>query len=336
MSAPLRFLGVAVLAYVGLRTASSALALQPIPSLNQHSAAPPPGDVAAAASMLPPGIPADMGPLAAAHYGAAPYDAMPYGYAMAGAYPPQAYAMPYAAMSGMMSGPREARPFYYPVPYPAPTAPAAPAAAVAAVNAEGASAGGTLAAYEGAVPPIDQWPAIGTAGPYSLGDIQRTPSWGKDAPDDGALEAARPRRLSVDAWALLRPPREGVYVNNDPGRGLNPGLASAGALGGSQAGMRISWRPIESLGVHLRASTALLPQGRSGQAMAGGEGALGVSWKPLRQVPVRIVAERRQRLGPDSVVAATPSPSLPRAESMISHCPSGFGSTAMRKVAWWE
>jgi hypothetical protein len=52
--------------------------------------------------------------------------------------------------------------------------------------------------------------------------------------------------------------------------------------------------------VHVRASTALMPQGRSArsQAMAGGEGAIGISWQPLGALPVRLLAERRQRIGP--------------------------------------
>jgi hypothetical protein len=63
--------------------------------------------------------------------------------------------------------------------------------------------------------------------------------------------------------------------------------------------MRITWRPLSSIGVHLRASTALMPQGRSArsQALSGGEGSLGISWQPLKALPVRLLAERRQRLG---------------------------------------
>lgn len=292
MSAPLRFLGLAVLTYVGLRTASSALALQPIPGLPEQQIQGTQPQAVAAAPMLPPGVPADMGPPPGYGYGPAPYGPAPYG-AMPAGYPPQAYAMPYPVMPAMMPMPRQAQPFYYPAPYPMPS----PPAPVAAASDEGAGTGEAIA-YEGEVPSIDQWPRIGTAGPYSLGEVQRTPSWGKDAPTGGGLAAVGARRWSVDAWALVRPPREGVYYLDDPGRGLNPGLASAGSLGGSQAGMRISWRPLSSLAVHLRASTALMPQGRRGQTMAGGEGSLGVSWQPLRQVPVRILAERRQRLGP--------------------------------------
>jgi hypothetical protein len=107
-----------------------------------------------------------------------------------------------------------------------------------------------------------------------------TPRWEKGQGENQISPAfASPGRWSVDGWALLRPPRENVYALDGSGSGLNPGLASAGSLGGSQAGMRISWRPLSSIGVHLRASTALMPQGRRprNQAMVGGEGASGIS-----------------------------------------------------------
>lgn len=279
MSAPLRFLGLAIIGYVGLRTASSALALQPVSGVPLSPPATPLLDQSAEARALPPGVPADMGP---------PPGAYPYGYAAAGmGMPPQAYpVMPYPVMPAMLPA-RQSAAVYYPAPYPYP----APAA-VAPPEPQPAAL-----AYDGEARPLYQWPAIGTAGPFSLPQMQSTPSWGR--PDGGTdFASAQPNRWSVDAWALLRRPREGVYRLDDPGGGLNPGLASAGSLGGSQAGVRISWRPLPRVGVHLRASTALMPQGRGGQTMAGGEGALGASWQPLAAVPVRLLAERRQRLGP--------------------------------------
>jgi hypothetical protein len=145
-------------------------------------------------------------------------------------------------------------------------------------------------------PPLDSWPAIGTAGPFSVGGLQQTPSWGRGTA--GALAAAANGRWSVDLWALARQPRSGLLSNTDPSNGINPGLASAGSLGGSQAGMRVTWRPMPRVGVHLRASTALLPQGRGGQTLAGGEGSVGLSYQPIGGLPVRLLAERRQRFGP--------------------------------------
>ncbi len=316
MSAPIRFLGLAIVAYVGLRTASSALALQPAAAEASDLSE---GSTAAVANAdqptLPPGVPADMGPppsgpyaqAPAGPYGAPPgYPAMypaaygpaPYPYMPAGA----AYPYPYPVMMAAAApAQRPMRPAYYPVPSPVP----APAAA-APMQATSVSSFAPLAGAEGyasPVAPLEQWPTIGTAGPVSLGStaIQSTPGWsgrGRRAKEVNPSKAAE--RWSFDAWALLRPPREGVYRLDDATGALNPGLAPAGSLGGSQAGMRISWTPLSSLGLHLRASTALMPKGSSArnQQMIGGEGAFGVSWKPVKGVPLRLLAERRQRFGP--------------------------------------
>jgi len=294
MSAPLRFLGVAIILYVGLRTASNALALQPLPVAMLPAAAPMSGQHAAM-DTLPPGVAADMGPAV---------QAQPLGYAPSAGMPPgwPAYGMPYPVM---MPGARQGPPIIiqaaypqggYPVPRPAAWRETEGEVGVAPIGQYPLpSAAGV--GYEGSVPPIEAWPAIGTAGPFSVPQVQRTPNWGETG-DGGALAAARVSRFSLDAWALLRPPPPQMLSVTDPARGLNPGLASAGALGGSQAGLRLTWRPFGRFGVHARASTALMPQGRSGQATAGGEGALGVSWQPLASLPMRIAAERRQRLGP--------------------------------------
>jgi len=291
VSAPLRFIGVAVLAYIGLRTASSALALEPVVAVPLSAAKPP--ALAQAA---------DAPPMTAAE---APQPFMPYGYAAAGAYampagiayaPQPGGMMPYPVMmmpAAAMAQPRQSQVIYYPMPYRMPELPTTQVAAASAPALAPVEALPT--GYESAAPPIEQWPAFGVAGAQYIGAPPK-PGWGP-AKGDSALALARPQRWSADAWALVRPPENGVYSLTDPGRGLNPGLASAGSLGGSQAGLRITWKPLRQVGVHLRASTALMPQGRGGQTMAGGEGALGVSWQPLRQLPVRFLAERRQRLG---------------------------------------
>lgn len=245
----------------------------------------------------PPGAYAPQG------YGPPPPGAYPYGggYVYPAAYGPSPYPMMAAGLPGpypvMMAAQRAPRPMYYPVPYPVPTPAAAPAMVEPAMMSS--FAGATAAeGYSRPVAPIDQWPVIGTIG--STVATQTTPSWGKGRRSgESPIRSATADRWSVDAWAMLRPPREGTYRLDDADSALNPGLASAGSLGGSQAGVRISWKPLSSIGVHLRASTALLPQGRSvrNQQIVGGEAALGVSWKPLASVPVRILAERRQRLG---------------------------------------
>jgi hypothetical protein len=323
VSAPIRFLGLAIICYVGLRTASSALALEAVAVPRTDAKAAAAADTLAAAT-LPPGVPADMdppalhpyaqgpggtyGPMPAAAYGSPygpAYGPMPYPYMAASAPMPQAaMAMPYAMMAASQAAARVSRIVYYPAPYSVPGAasyaPAPPpTSAVAPTVAANFDAGG-VDGYATPVAPLDQWPAIGAAGPFSLGGAaQVTPRWEKTSRRSTPLQSGRPDRWSVDGWAMLRPPREGTYRLDDASGALNPGLASAGSLGGSQAGMRVSWRPLSSMGVHLRASTALMPQGRSArnQQMVGGEGALGISWQPVKALPVRLLAERRQRLG---------------------------------------
>lgn len=296
MSAPLRFLGLAIISYVGLRTASSALALEPILPLANDKPAPKAVTAEAEAALPPPGVPAEMGPAPYPY----PNPAMAYGYGPPGMQGQGPVIMPYPVMPAAYPAARPAQVLYYPAPYrererdrdrgyPPPALPGTDDAAMGTLSGS---------AYDQPVAPLDQWPAIGTVGPASVASLQRTPRWGKNTGDSEPIAAARPDRWSVDAWTLLRPPREGVIKLNDPNGGLNPGLASAGSLGGSQAGMRITWRPLQSVGVHVRASTALMPQGRGGQALAGGEGAVGVSWQPFRQIPIRLLGERRQRLGP--------------------------------------
>ena len=60
MSAPIRFLGLAIIAYVGLRTASSALALDVVEVTRAEGAEP--ASEALAEATLPPGVPASMDP----------------------------------------------------------------------------------------------------------------------------------------------------------------------------------------------------------------------------------------------------------------------------------
>lgn len=312
MSAPLRFLGVAIVAYVGLRTASSALALEPMPAMRQ----PLPAGGGEQVAELPPGVAADMGPqemnpeqLAAAQMAAAagqqgygsPYGPLPVQPAMAPQMAPGAtMIMPYPVMPAMMPSPRQR----YQAPLPAAwqeQAPAWRAPQPPPMSDPGPPADeyapSNFSAEIGETPPLEQWPAIGTAGPFSVGRLQQTPSWG-GGKADGAISAARSRNMSLDLWALARQPRSGLLSFDDPDAGLNPGLASGGSLGGSQAGMRLTWRPLPRVGVHLRASTALLPQGTRGHTLAGGEGSVGISYQPVGGLPVRLLAERRQRFGP--------------------------------------
>jgi hypothetical protein len=90
------------------------------------------------------------------------------------------------------------------------------------------------------------------------------------------------RRWSLSAWAFVR------------GGGAAP-LAPGGTLGGSQAGVRGTYRILGTrapLALSLRMSTPL-------EQARGAEAAVGLDWKPLRGAPVHLLAERRQRLGRD-------------------------------------
>lgn len=88
-------------------------------------------------------------------------------------------------------------------------------------------------------------------------------------------------RWSRSAWLLLRP-------------GHGAGLAPGGTLGGSQAGTRLTYRINGDLRRPLALSARLyVPVDRPEAA----EAAVGVEWQPLAGVPVRVLAERRERIG---------------------------------------
>jgi hypothetical protein len=80
-------------------------------------------------------------------------------------------------------------------------------------------------------------------------------------------------RFSVSAWAIMR------------GAG-GAGLASAGQLGGSQAGARVRY----DLGSGLAAAARVSGPIRS---RLGKEAAVALDWRPFRQVPVTLTLERR-------------------------------------------
>lgn len=89
------------------------------------------------------------------------------------------------------------------------------------------------------------------------------------------------RRWGITAWLLWRPD-------------VASGFAQSPLLGGSQAGARLDYRLAEGrlgrIGAYARLSRALT--GPSSE-----EGAVGLAWRPGR-LPVSLLAERRQRLGP--------------------------------------
>ncbi|MGN6154876.1 MAG: hypothetical protein ACTHN4_03975 [Sphingomicrobium sp.] len=92
--------------------------------------------------------------------------------------------------------------------------------------------------------------------------------------------APRLDRLQLTTWALLRGPS-------------NPGtLASGGTLGGSQAGVRLSYNFNRWLAASFRTTS---PVGGS----RGAEVAGGLRVTPFRSIPIAITAERRQSISRD-------------------------------------
>lgn len=95
--------------------------------------------------------------------------------------------------------------------------------------------------------------------------------------------ADAPSRWSASAWAFWR-------------RGESSQLAAGGLLGGSQAGARIGYRLNRDVDRPLSISARVYaPVDRP----EGSEAALGLEWKPIAALPVRILAERRQAIGPE-------------------------------------
>ncbi|MDQ3140096.1 MAG: hypothetical protein M3Q15_05165, partial [Pseudomonadota bacterium] len=104
---------------------------------------------------------------------------------------------------------------------------------------------------------------------------------------------------AAQAGAMLLPPRTGAarwsgsawaFVRDGGGSALAPG----GTLGGSQLGGRLLYRLVghdRRLSASGRVYTPL-------DDIEGAEAALGIDWKPFAALPVHLLAERRQRLGP--------------------------------------
>ena len=253
MSASIRFLGVAVLAWAGVRAASLGI----IPGTEAFA---PPAEAAttpgrlADAGYSPPAPPAPAPPpgLAVSAYG--PYAPHP---AYAG-YP--AYPQPVAI------------PFYYPVPASLPRA--------AAPKGRGSGWDEVSSTPQ---PLYDGW---GLAEPQPATRLAATtiePIPAPGAAPDGTSSAPGPAgaplakkfdRLQLSAWALLR----GSW---GPGA-----LATGGTLGGSQVGGRLTYQFTPSLAASLRSSSSV-----GGVRYA--EVAGGVRWRPVESWPVALNFERR-------------------------------------------
>ena len=89
-------------------------------------------------------------------------------------------------------------------------------------------------------------------------------------------------RLQLTAWALLRGTGYGTVPSTS--------LASGGTLGGSQAGARLTYRFNQAWAASLRSSSSV-------GGVRGAEVAAGIRWQPLRSIPISVTAERREGLG---------------------------------------
>ena len=219
MSASIRFLGLAVLAWAGVRAASLGLIPGTSAITPAAEAATPPQPVLAQSQYAPPAL---SPPAIAAPPAYPPYAYAPYGQP---AYPPYAMAVRPVAI-----------PYYYPVPASLPRAPRPSAWDQVAPTPQ--------PLYDGwgvAEPPPDMRLAAGqieTRPPAA-------PSSPVAAPAAAPAAAKRFDRLQLSAWALLR---------GSPGPGA---LATGGTLGGSQVGARLTYNFTPALAASLRSSSSV-------------------------------------------------------------------------------
>ena len=122
---------------------------------------------------------------------------------------------------------------------------------------------------------------VAAASPPSSGKASGSVAPLASAPPGLAVPTVRGSRpWAVSAWAFVR-------------RGGGATLAPGGILGGSQAGVRATYRIAGNeapLAVSLRVTVPV-------ERPRGAEAAAGVDWKPIARLPVHLLLERRQRLG---------------------------------------
>ena len=165
---------------------------------------------------------------------------------------------------------RIAVPYYIPVYLPAQMAEqSAPIPPRPAWHLPGSAGAQLIDIYPPLAPPEENFLALASApqaGPIS------TPAVVAPIPDSPRL-----KRWQLSSWAFLR------------GLAVPDSLATAGQLGGSQAGARLLYNFNRSLAASLRLTSPI-------GASTGAEIAGGVRWVPLRSIPVAITAERRQSI----------------------------------------
>lgn len=187
------------------------------------------------------------------------------------AYPYGAYA-PTAYPTAQVMQVRVPVPYYVPVYISAPATPAV--------------------AEPQPIPLRPAWHLPTSASTFVLGDYPSLPAPDQDllalaASSRGAISTpaaisplapeARFKRWQLSSWAFLRGPA------------VPDSLATAGQLGGSQAGARLLYNFNRSIAASLRLTSPI-------GASTGAELAGGVRWIPYRSIPIAITAERRQSI----------------------------------------
>ena len=270
MTASIRFLGIAVLGWAGVR----AVSLGMIPG-TEALALDRPATEASHTTVIPPIEPTEFAPIDAVAVGdgqaVAPggpgASTAPATMAMPAPQPPQApqaryvYA-PYpvyqrARVYGQSAARVRPVAFYDPIDMPPPRR-----------------------ARYASLPLTTELPQARVASAEMAGAAVR-PTFAADA--TAAPMTRHSRRLELSSWALLR---------GKPGDilGANSLAASSGTLGGSQAGARLSYWVTPHVAASLRTSTPL-------GGARGGEVAAGVRYQPWLSIPLSVTAERRQRFG---------------------------------------
>lgn len=240
MSAPVRFLAVAVFGWVTMRAAGQVLVPEPLPPIPVPTPETPLLEAARVAPFIAPGP---------------TYETASAQPLMAGQYPDPAYR---PAAASIASGPAYMpRPYPMPVYYPVVTPPPAyPAMAARG----GQSSPGWMTEDPGEGPSFRDMPVEGEAPEPKLallegGNLSRPkllPSFVLPG------QPLRPKldRLSLSAWALVRQPTAVVIDPRAPAS-VPVSLASGGQLGGSQAGARLTYRFNRAFAANVRASSTL-------------------------------------------------------------------------------
>lgn len=264
MSHSIRFLGLAIIAWAGVR----AVSLGMIPGMKALAFdLPSKPEATAATRQLSPIRPAPLPPI----------EPMPPSAAQP--YPMAASSMTYPPYGGFpFNGAYGPYPVYVPVPVPAAAVARGSPPQIIYVNPP-AMQPPEINVYGGAPPVAGDAPQkMAMADPPLQPQPQSPPSWQSTPSFTEANRPAGLDRLSLSSWAMLR---------DQPGA---QGLATGGTLGGSQAGARLLWRFNPHLAASLRTSAPINSQ-------RGGEVALGARYQPLISWPIAFTLERRQSIG---------------------------------------